>query len=62
MQIIKNPDLIKYIEALKALSNNDGYRLDCEEKTLDNKCPCKEFVENNQTGVCYCGRYVKTEL
>lgn len=62
MKIIKNPNKEQYEQATLAVKQNGGYRLDCKYKNSDNVCLCLEFLDSNKLGVCYCGRYVKTEL
>ena len=32
------------------------------EQTTDTICPCKEFRESKELGLCHCGLYYKTEI
>lgn len=38
---------------------NDGYCPCMIEKTEDTKCPCKDFREQKEPGLCHCGRFEK---
>lgn len=59
LKIIKNPDSEVYEEVTKAVQENNGY-CPCEVvQTPETKCPCKAFREQQTTGECHCGRYVK---
>jgi len=62
MQISRNPDNDQYQKITKAIKNNNGYCLNCNEFIPENKCPCTEFIESKKIGLCKCGRYVKTEV
>lgn len=62
MKIIKNPDTKKYEEVTAAVKANDNYCPCAVIKTLETKCPCKEFLDSQQLGECCCGRYIKTEI
>nr|DAO49400.1 MAG TPA: ferredoxin-thioredoxin reductase [Caudoviricetes sp.] len=42
------------------LKENDGFCPCRLEKTVDTKCMCKEFREQEE-GTCHCGLYVKTK-
>lgn len=43
---------------IKTVRKNGGF-CPCKVKTQDNKCMCKEFREQEETGLCYCGLYYK---
>lgn len=63
MSVKINPNE-EVVEAIKlALEQNDGYCPCRLEKTPDTKCMCKEFrdqiKDENFTGECHCGLYVK---
>lgn len=62
MQITKNPDKEKYQQAMRDLENNNWYRLGTNDHNIENHCPCTQFIEEPVLGVCYCGRYIKTEV
>ena len=40
---------------------NDGYCPCAVFKNPDTKCICKEFREQEEPGICHCGRYEKVE-
>ena len=46
-------------ELAAAVKNNDGYCPCMVEKTPDTKCMCKEFREQEESGLCHCGLYKK---
>lgn len=48
-------------EIRQALKDNGGYCPCRLEKTPENKCMCKEFLEQ-ESGSCHCGLYIKTEV
>ena len=58
MSIRKNDDieLVELIE--QKLKENDGYCPCKLDKIPENKCICKEFLEQ-PSGLCHCGRYIK---
>jgi hypothetical protein len=47
-------------EVRQAIKDNDGYCVCAIEKTPDTKCMCKEFREQEESGLCHCGLYKKT--
>lgn len=59
MRIIVNPD--KNIVALirEGLKERDGYCPCKVEKIKENKCLCKDFLEQTEPGPCHCGLYIK---
>lgn len=68
---IKKGDLLKNIfnptwtkqevmDFLAQIKNNNGYCPCSVVKDDDHKCMCKEFQEQ-KSGACHCGLYVKTE-
>lgn len=60
MKIVVNSD--KEIVALirQGLVASGGYCPCRVERIDDNKCLCKEFIEQDP-GLCHCGLYLKTE-
>lgn len=64
MKIIKNPKWTEeqHNKLTQKISHNEGYCLCKLLKTPENKCMCKEFIENQELGECHCGRYIKTEI
>lgn len=59
LKIIKNPDNATYEKVTEAVKNNGGY-CPCElTKSLETRCPCKTFRDQEAEGTCHCGRYVK---
>ena len=61
LKIKKNPDETKYNEVTNAVNQNDGYCPCMVFKNEDTKCMCKMFREQESTGPCHCGRFVKVE-
>ena len=54
-------DIDKVSSVREALRLNQGY---CPCKIIrdaDSKCMCKEFREQDTTGICHCGLYEKVE-
>lgn len=43
----------------KLVDDNGGYCPCAVFKTPDTRCVCKEFREQQTTGLCHCGRYEK---
>lgn len=41
------------------VKQNDGYCPCAVFHTPDTKCICKEFREQEEPGLCHCGRYAK---
>lgn len=58
MRIEITKDIEKKKEILQALKNNMGYCPCRLEHIPENKCMCREFVEQEE-GECHCGLYVK---
>lgn len=48
-------------EIQQAVKNNEGYCPCKIEKTLDTKCMCQEFREQEE-GICHCGLYKKIKI
>lgn len=57
-KIIRNPDNEYAEKILVALKNNNGYCPCKVEKTVDTKCMCLEFKQQDR-GMCHCGLYIK---
>lgn len=55
MKTTLNPDHIHVAEVRAALKANNGYCPCRLEKTPETKCPCKEFREQTEPGLCHCG-------
>lgn len=60
MRVVVNSDTELVNEVRRALKENDGYCPCKLEKIPENKCMCKEFLEQ-KTGLCHCGLYNKIE-
>lgn len=60
-KIIVNPDAMTVKEIRQKIKDNDGYCPCKFEKTDENKCPCREFLDGEELGQCHCGLYVKIE-
>jgi ferredoxin-thioredoxin reductase catalytic subunit len=61
MRIRVNTDMELVSEIRKALIENDGYCPCKTERIEDNRCMCKEFIEQSE-GICHCGLYIKDEI
>ena len=61
-KVIINPDwgTGEVKDFIKDLKENDGYCPCRIQRSEDNKCKCKEFMEQ-ESGECHCGFYVKVE-
>ena len=59
LKIIKNPDDKIYKEVSAAVKNNDGYCPCLLEISTDTKCICRDFNEQEHSGPCHCGRFIK---
>ena len=57
-KIVLNDDLDLVNDIKERLKANDGYCPCRISKTVDTKCMCKEFREQ-QEGECHCGLYKK---
>lgn len=49
-------------EIRQKLKENSGYCPCRLEKIPENKCMCKEFIEQSNLGPCHCGLYEKVEI
>lgn len=59
MKIRVNPDKEVVADIREKLKKNDGYCPCRIVKNADTKCICKEFLEQEEPGECYCGLYIK---
>jgi len=62
LKIIKNPDNEEYEEITQDVINNNGFCPCMSVKNQDTKCICREFKEQEHSGYCKCGRYMKVEV
>lgn len=60
MRIEITADQNKKKEILEAIKANGGYCPCRLEHIPENKCMCKEFLEQ-KSGTCHCGLYIKYE-
>ena len=60
MRIEVTSDEAKKQEIRAALKANDNYGPCRLEHIQENKCMCKEFLEQ-KSGPCHCGLYIKYE-
>ena len=60
MVININPDRDFVIEVRKKLKDNNGYCPCKLIKSPENKCMCKDFIEQDE-GACHCGLYIKVK-
>lgn len=64
LKIIKNPDEDIVKEVVSKLRETNG-NCPCVLPTawsIDTKCPCKNFREQDFEGECHCGLYVKVSI
>lgn len=62
MKVKVNSDT-ELVTAIRAkLKENDGYCPCRVDKVPENKCMCKEFIEQTELGECHCGLYIKEEV
>lgn len=62
MRVRVNDDKQLVAEIRQKLKENDNYCPCRLEKIPENKCMCKEFVEQQELGECHCGLYIKEEV
>ena len=56
MKIVEtNPQIKELVDA------NDGFCPCAIQHIPENVCPCKDFREQKEPGLCLCGRYEKVE-
>ena len=61
MKIKLSEDKELVAEIKRKLKENGGYCPCRLTKNEDTKCPCKEFREQTEQGVCHCGLLEKVE-
>lgn len=60
-KIVKNPDEEFFQMAKQMLREHGGY-CPCALEQLDEfKCPCEEFRNQDEEGLCYCGLLLKVK-
>ncbi len=62
LKIIKNPNEKIYNDVTEAVIENNNYCPCKIEKIPENKCPCKEFREQDTEGYCHCERFIKVKI
>lgn len=62
MKIILNDDKEVVITIREGLKRTGGYCPCKIEHSQENKCLCKEFLEQKTEGLCHCGLYRKVEV
>lgn len=62
LKTIINPDREEAERIKKAVKDNNGYCPCMLQKTPDTKCPCKNFREQSEPGLCHCGLMMKVEF
>lgn len=60
MKIVVNSDKEVVATIREGLKRTGGYCPCRIERTEENKCLCKEFLEQ-KSGMCHCGLYIKVE-
>ncbi len=61
MQIKVNTNKQLVTELRQKLKENGNYCPCSLIQNEDTKCPCKEFRETQELGLCHCGLYEKVE-
>ena len=59
MKIQKNPNKMLVGQISQELKNNGGYCPSKEIHKKENKCLCKNYIEQDYSGECECGLYIK---
>lgn len=59
MIVKNNPDSYQRELIKEAIANNDGYCCCKVEHTIQNKCMCEDFRNQEHYGFCHCGLYYK---
>lgn len=59
MKLKLNPDKQIVAQIRASLKETGGYCPCRIDRTPDTKCPCREFREQSEAGLCHCGLYVK---
>lgn len=62
LKIIPNPDKEVYESVTNEIKNNDGYCCCRIIRNENTRCMCKDFKEQQTEGLCYCERFLKTEV
>ena len=62
MRVKVNSDTELVTAIRTKLKENDGYCPCRIDKVPENKCMCKEFIEQTELGECHCGLYIKEEV
>lgn len=57
--IKQNPDIEHVKEVRNKLRDNEGYCPCSLIKNHDTQCMCKDFREQETSGMCHCGLYIK---
>jgi ferredoxin-thioredoxin reductase catalytic subunit len=60
VKVNNNAELVAEIR--QKLKENEGYCPCRIDKTPENKCMCQEFINQQETGECHCGLYIKEEV
>ena len=59
---MRNPDEKLTYEVLQKIKTNSGHCISKTEISEDTLCPCEEFLNSKELGICDCGLYIKTEI
>lgn len=62
LKIFPNPDKEVYESVTKEIKANDGYCCCRIVQNENTRCMCKDFKEQQVEGLCYCERFIKTEV
>lgn len=61
MRVVRNPDT-EFAKAIKKdIKKNGGYCVSTFFRDIYTMCPCKEFRDQDEPGMCRCGLYMKVE-
>lgn len=61
MEITINPNEEVAKKIKNKINSNGGYCISKQNKTIENKCICKDFIEGDKLGLCECGLYLRKE-
>lgn len=61
IKVVKNPDSEFAAQVKKDIKKNGGFCVSTFFRDEFSMCPCKEFRDQKDPGMCRCGLYMKIE-